>query len=436
MRFQSVMALKQSQKMSPQMIQACAILAMSQDELSGWLEEQTLSNPFLEVSGLDRVMGRGSSSFDDNAVLEIADHGGGLTGKLMHQLAGMKVSETVRADLALMICSLDDDGYLREIPEVLANDPDRLAAAMRISCQFSPAGLFATDLADCLKRQLAACGEAGPEWDLLLSDMKAIARMDTSGLARRLSTGEKAICGMIETIKSLDPRPGRMLDSSAGAGIRPDVVIRKAPTGELNIHLVFEDTVIVGVDKRSAHDAISRVRTAHDRQFINQSVAEGSWVRQALEKRRETMLAVLGEILLHQFDAIENGPTALRPLLQSDVAMETGRHPSTVSRCVRNKWIETPAGCFPLAAFFSQTATLNGRESDFSRAEVRDRVETLIRSEDPAHPLSDQAITDQLSESEMPVSRRHVATIRQALGIPSAAIRKRKNRALNLTAGA
>jgi RNA polymerase sigma-54 factor len=48
----------------------------------------------------------------------------------------------------------------------------------------------------------------------------------------------------------------------------------------------------------------------------------------------------------------------------------------------------------------------------------------LIEAEDKHHPLSDDALREQLTEKGFPIARRTVAKYREALGIPIARLRK------------
>jgi len=57
--------------------------------------------------------------------------------------------------------------------------------------------------------------------------------------------------------------------------------------------------------------------------------------------------------------------------------------------------------------------------------QIKNEIKIIINEENKAKPLSDQAISDMLSEKKMNISRRTVAKYREELGIKSSSMRKR-----------
>ena len=57
---------------------------------------------------------------------------------------------------------------------------------------------------------------------------------------------------------------------------------------------------------------------------------------------------------------------------------------------------------------------------------VKQRIRSLIQAEDPAAPLSDEALRLALSALGVEVSRRAVAKYRMAMDIPSSSQRKKR----------
>ena len=105
----------------------------------------------------------------------------------------------------------------------------------------------------------------------------------------------------------------------------------------------------------------------------------------------------------------------------SSLAETLGLHPSTVSRAIRGKYLQCRQGTYPLRYFFSRSV---GGGS--SRQAVKQKLLDLVREEDPAHPLSDQALCERLSSEGIVVARRTVAKYRMELGIGASTARKHK----------
>ena len=97
--------------------------------------------------------------------------------------------------------------------------------------------------------------------------------------------------------------------------------------------------------------------------------------------------------------------------------------PSTVSRALKGKYVQTPGKVYPLTFFLSRSA---GRDPDAeSRSEILAALSRLLQEEDPAHPLSDAQLAEALAGQQLHVSRRTVAKYRVFLGVPGASERKR-----------
>jgi RNA polymerase sigma-54 factor len=142
-------------------------------------------------------------------------------------------------------------------------------------------------------------------------------------------------------------------------------------------------------------------------------------------QRKETLLKVSMKIIEKQPDFFLKGPAHLNPLTMREVAEELEIHESTVSRTVREKYMQTPAGTYELKSFF--TSSIQTTENDqASSQQVKAAIEAFIKEENKQKPISDQDIVEMLKEREgMVVSRRTVAKYRDQLGIPSSSKRKR-----------
>jgi RNA polymerase sigma-54 factor len=85
--------------------------------------------------------------------------------------------------------------------------------------------------------------------------------------------------------------------------------------------------------------------------------------------------------------------------------------------------MHTPRGVYEFKYFFSShVSTDTGGEC--SATAIRAMIKKMIDGEDPAKPLSDNKLTNQLKERGINVARRTVAKYREALAIPSSHDRK------------
>ena len=97
---------------------------------------------------------------------------------------------------------------------------------------------------------------------------------------------------------------------------------------------------------------------------------------------------------------------------------------STVSRAVQGKVIQFNGKSIPIRSFFT-TAILSVSGDERSNEAAKQRIAYLIQRENADAPLSDEALRLVMADMGIRISRRTVAKYRAALGIPSAAQRKR-----------
>ena len=112
-----------------------------------------------------------------------------------------------------------------------------------------------------------------------------------------------------------------------------------------------------------------------------------------------------------------------------DIAEELGIHESTVSRAVRNKYLQCSQGIYPLSYFFSTSLTSQKAEESaegekISAKAAKAALKKLIGEEDKKKPLSDRQLAEKLEETGISISRRTVAKYREEMEIGEASRRK------------
>jgi RNA polymerase sigma-54 factor len=102
------------------------------------------------------------------------------------------------------------------------------------------------------------------------------------------------------------------------------------------------------------------------------------------------------------------------PLTQSQLSTFLRVHESTVSRAVAEKFIQLPSGRVVALSYFFDRALCH-----------RKLVANVVASEDPAHPYSDQEISDILRRRGVSIARRTVMKYREEMNILSSRRRTR-----------
>ena len=110
-------------------------------------------------------------------------------------------------------------------------------------------------------------------------------------------------------------------------------------------------------------------------------------------------------------------------MFEKDVAGDIEMDVSTVSRTVRNKYVQSDFGIFELKYFFSNSIQSDSGE-DISTKIVKEKLKGLIENEDKTKPLSDDKLAELVNAGGLPIARRTVAKYREAMKIPRATLRR------------
>jgi len=129
-----------------------------------------------------------------------------------------------------------------------------------------------------------------------------------------------------------------------------------------------------------------------------------------INQRRSLTFRVIQFIFRFQYQYfVSMNALHLRPLSQAEVAREVGEHESTISRILRNKYIETDDGNKPLK-FFCQS------KEDIIQRIIQEREPYEIKSGIRKKPFSDAEIAEILeNEYGIKISRRTVTYYRNKL---------------------
>lgn len=365
---------------------------------------------------------------------------------LLNQVNVLNLSEIDHALAEFIIGSIDDNGYLTRDIQALTDDlqirQNMAVTEADLKCillqvqAFDPAGVGATDLRECLLLQLQrkANDEANLHAQAIISKyFDEFSRKQYDKLQRSLGLNESQLKAAIHAITHLNPKPGAVFadgPSSTSQAIVPDfTIIQEGGQLELHIHGRNAPELRVSPAYREMLETYSN-HTAAGRsqrdavQFIKQKIESAKWFIDAIQQRRETLFLTMSHILRLQEAFFLSGDEAkLKPMILKDVADAAGLDISTISRVVNSKYVQTEFGVFKLKFFFSEgMATSSGEE--VSTREVKTLLNELILAEDKRHPLTDDRLTEILSEKGYPIARRTVAKYREQLGILKAGLRK------------
>ena len=330
------------------------------------------------------------------------------------------------------INALEPSGWIGNSVEAIAEESgcsvEQAETVLAALQGFEPAGLFARDLAECLKIQLIENKQFSPLFGQLLDNLEQLGRGEIKQLARKFKCAPEDIVEMLSIIRTLNPKPGEHLGIEFREMPSPDVIVTRKKQGwsvELNRStlpsvLVNEHYAELMAKQKRADQAVQ--------DYSAETLTNARWLKRAVEQRNQTTLKISAEIIRHQTDFLEKGLDYLKPLSLRDVALAVGMHESTVSRVTTGLLISTPRGGMPLKSFFSVNIASRDSDMNASAASVRNMVKKIISQEVPGKPLSDEAISKVISEQGIDLARRTVAKYREMLNIPSSSQRRMRAR--------
>jgi RNA polymerase sigma-54 factor len=418
--------------LTKELTQAIELLQYSAVELQSFLYEQSLENPFLEIRDyrLKRNFRNLSDKEKQQWIENMSTYSETLSSYLTAQLPALSLSEHEERIVHYMIACLDEDGYLRvnieEIAERFAISKQEAEKALQIIQSLEPAGVGARNLQECLYLQLKRLPYRDEFAEQIIQHhFSLFVEKAWKTLAKQLGVDIASLQRVWDLIRTLEPRPGIHYTKERPHFIVPDIIVQRSKEGDWRI-FYNEDVHPELIWNRVYEQKISSCQDGQVHAFVKDKYRQFLWLAKSLEQRKQTLLNIMHVIVDKQKQCFETGFAALKPLTMREVAEELGIHESTVSRAVKNKYVQTPFGTVELRRFFSSAVSSVYMDEDAaSSVKVKMFIKQLIEQENKQQPLSDQKLADLLHEQYgVVISRRTVAKYREQLHIPSSAKRK------------
>lgn len=466
--------LKLTQKlvMTQQLRQAIRLLQLNRLELSNALQAELEQNPALEedfdvqeessnpqsLSSIEEVQGVGqetdftepvraadtmpetnwedyANNFDDNfsfshetpaadapSQFDFISQKPGLSAYLHWQLVHSDL-DSEEWDIAFFIIgNLNRYGFLEvdllEIMKETGCDQDAAEYVLEVIQDLDPPGIAARNVSESLFLQLERKGQGNSlAAEIVLHHLDHLQTSNHAAIARATGRKKPEIIKAINFITSeLSPYPGLPYAEESTNYIVPDVYVKKID-GQYVVQLNDDD--LPHLKLSSHYQKLLESNTAMQRDsraYIKEKLKDAEWFLKSLHQRQRTIFKVMESILRFQHDFFEYGPTRLKPLILRDVAEDIGMHESTISRVTSNKYVHTPQGIYELKYFFSTSIPREG-EDPLAAESIRERIRRLIKDEDPQKPLSDDALSKKLAETNVQIARRTVAKYREQMKI-------------------
>ncbi|MFA5112962.1 MAG: RNA polymerase factor sigma-54 [Candidatus Margulisiibacteriota bacterium] len=429
--------------LAPRLLQMLKILSLPYLEAVETLTREAEENPVLEVERQDEYIEFLNYLTSDKKVrkeIDLQELPGlsnisrmekSLDQHLLDQLDLADLAEGQRTIAREIIGNIDDQGYLLAYPELrerIMKEQDvsrpTVDKVLKIVQGFEPDGIGARDLQECLLLQVAAYSFENEELEDLLAKvikehLEDLQAGDRPKVAAALGIPETGVAEIANFIKNnLNPYPGAAYGDLPRQVI-PSFAVEKSGPGYKLVNLETRYGPRINLSPQYLKMLDDPKTDAPTREFLKERVKRARELMEDFQKRSETLEKIARKIIDSQTDFLDRGAIWLKPLTQKSLADEFGLHPSTISRTVAEKYVQTPQGLFPLRIMCPRGP------KGVTAARLKAMLQELVDQEDKREPGSDEQLAKLMKDKGAAIDRRTVAYYRKELGIPTALERKK-----------
>ena len=416
------MSLKVQEKLvtrlflSTKLRQDLRILSYNVHDLSTVIQEFAQENPFVELKNPSKEL-QNLDWIQDNETENLIDH-------LLSQVRISDWSNKSKRVVTFLIYQLDNDGYLRKSLENLKSKVifslQELNAGRDRLQKLDPIGIGAKDLNECLLLQARDKKDFNSIAISLLEKHELEALADPSKWATLPYEHEKIITAL-KAIQTLNPAPASEYELGEPTQyLIPDLkfyfederLLISSARSNLP-EMIFDDEKFVELQKDSK---------IKDKDYFIKQKKDFTDLHYAIQQREETLLN-LGKFLGRRQEKYLSSLNEqdLVSIKLEDAATELNLAISTISRAIKDKYVECQGKVFSLKLLFPRKSISNLTQNQLERM-----LKNFIKLEDPQKTLSDEKLVNKFKEKEISISRRTISKYRKKLGIKNSYQRNQK----------
>jgi len=421
--------LKQKQSIVPQQIIKSRLLELSIEELEKDLESEIQINPVLEEKSIQESepINQYKDGFSDQGSYDLflanLPEKKDVSDDLINQIDTSDLDNSHKLIAKEIIFNLDKNGFLDTELELIADNHvlsvEEINKIRKYVMQLNPKGIASRDLKEYLIFQLNDVNSLSAE--IVENYFEQFLNQDIKAIKNALSYSSEEIDQALLIIADQNFSP--IFDIDLGdENIIPDAVVKLKDDGWLilindsflNKYQISQDYLDAAVNEKSSEQ---------EKSFLKNHISSAQNILDTLNYRSTVLKDVIEQILLVQGDYLSEKSEFLNPLKLEDIAKKIEKDISSISRVIKNKYIDSPIGLVSLKSLFSSALIKNSGEVSSSN-ELKYMISNIIEKEDKDNPLSDSDIVEKLMIKDFLVARRTVAKYRKILNIKNANQRK------------
>jgi len=412
-----VREFRQNQQLSitPQLKKSIDLLQLSRLEIINKINNEIDKNPFLRKD----FEGESVGSFDNTNLLDNLSNELSLQDHLETQLEDIRLNHAEKKIALAIIQSLEENGLLQL-------DLDEIEALMEYSFSIQeiknvlknvvqdldPAGVGARNFKETIYIQLRKKDIPTEELEIankILFNPKFSSFEDAqSDLAKHYS--KDSIESVLKKIKKCDLSPGLEFESTYL--IQPDLEVIPDSNQNFNVRFRQENFPLISLDQDLEEQVKNKENKANKK--LKEKIGEAKWLIRAINKRNETVQNVGTLICRIQADFLSDRSAELKPLSNLELAKKLKISPSTVSRILRSKYIQTPKGAVSMKSLLASSVSKTRKVTPI---QLMEEIQNIVESE--KKKLSDQKISDLLNKRGFNLARRTISKYRKKINLPN-----------------
>ena len=422
--------LRQKQSIVPQQIIKSRLLELSIDELEKDLENEIQVNPVLEEKSIEESKSSNHSDpFLDQSSYELflanIPESRDVTDDLITQIDTSDFDEKAKSIGREIIFNLDKNGFLDIELDLIADnhnvDIQNIDNIRKAIMNLNPKGVGCKDLQEYLIFQI---GDLSSVANLIVENyFDEFLNQDRDRIKKEIGCSDKDIDDAFMLISEQNFSP--ILDNDLGnENIMPDAIIKQKDNQWL---ILINDRFLnkYQISQEYFDAAMNSNSSKEEKLFLKSHISDAQNILDTLHYRSNVLKDVIEQILLVQGDYLSSKAEFLNPLKLEDIAKKIDKDISSISRIVKNKYIDSPVGLISLKSLFSNTLIKKSGKIA-SANELKKVISLIVNDEDKKSPLSDSEVVKKLKEQDFLIARRTVAKYRKLLNIKN--VNQRKER--------
>ena len=410
--------LKQTQNvtLTPSLKKSIDLLQLSRFELIKKIEREIDENPFLhKEKDISEVEGSYNQDFDFDFESKVTLH-----ESLIKQLVDFDLNKKQIEISTIIVGCIDENGMLvdeideiEELSKHIFNRNEIEEMLENVIQKMSPYGIGYRNYKECIEIQINRRNISSKIKSLAMKILFNDSLDDLNSIKEILinqGESQKSINEAINEIKKCDLSPG--LNFEKIKFIEPDLRI-SLKEKVYDIDFIQESFPIIKIDEELVNQVKKELKKNKNAELL-EKINEAKWLMTSVKKRNDTVKKVGEYICSRQISFFDNNPLKINALNNKEIANEIGVHPSTISRILRYKYIETPKGVIPLKSLLVSSVS---KIRDISDLQLMKLIEDIVSAE--KKPKSDKKIAIELNKKGYGLARRTISKYRKKSNIPS-----------------